>query len=61
MGADQLARSILVLSDGKISEVISIAEDFMGDPRDVINAAERKIGNPGHFFNLTFDEIDKIE
>jgi hypothetical protein len=50
VGPDQLARSILVLSGGKIDEVRQIfASSFWGDPRDVIVEAERRLGGPGHY------------
>ena len=59
VGADQLARSILVLSDGNVQKIEDIfLHDFYGDPRDVIINAEKKIGNPGHFFTDSFDEIE---
>ncbi|AIM37863.1 hypothetical protein KO02_15090 [Sphingobacterium sp. ML3W] len=58
VGADQLARSILVLSDGQLSEVEHIfLTHFSGDPRDIIIQAESKIGNPGYYFNQPF--VDK--
>ena len=41
MGADQLARGILILSDGQLFEIKKIfASDFYGDPKDVIMSAE---------------------
>lgn len=50
VGPEQLARSILVLSDGRISEVRNyFSSNFLGDPRDVVINAEQKIGGPGHF------------
>jgi len=58
VGADQLARSILVLSEGNISKLRDIfLQEFYGDPRDVIMMAEYKVGNPGHYFIPTFDEM----
>ena len=54
----QLARSILTISDNDIQKLKSIFIDFYGDPRDVIMTAERKLGNPGHYFLKTFDEIE---
>jgi hypothetical protein len=62
VGEEQLARSILVLSDGNISEVQSIFNSgFMGDPRDVIMSAEAKADNPGHYFIDPFFDTDIIE
>lgn len=61
VGEEQLARSILVLSDGRISEVRKIFDTgFMGDPRDVIMSAEAK-ADPGHYFNAPFFEAEIIE
>lgn len=57
VGPAQLARSLLFLANGNLN----LIKQFMTkDPRDVILAAERKIGSPGHFFNLPFDEIDQF-
>ena len=60
VGADQLARSILYLSDGNLDKLRTIFEkEFYGDPRDVIMMAEEKAGNPKHYFIISFDEIDR--
>ena len=58
VGEDQLARSILTISGGDIQKLKDFIKDFYGDPRDVIMAAERQLGNPGHYFIPTFDEIE---
>ncbi len=58
VGFAQLIRSILILSDGNVSGIRKIIQsDFYGDPRDVIMRAEQKLGNPGHYFVPSFDEI----
>ena len=58
VGFAQLIRSILILSDGNVSGIRKIIQsDFYGDPRDVIMKAEQKLGNPGHFFVPSFEEI----
>ena len=54
VGADQLARSILILSDSCVEAVQKMTSDFNGDPRDVIMQAEMKMGNPGHYFIHSF-------
>ncbi|MFN0257778.1 hypothetical protein [Pedobacter ureilyticus] len=57
VGPDQLARSILILSEGKLEEIEAIfASNFYGDPRDVIVNAEIKNGKPGHYFNQSFSD-----
>ena len=59
VGADQLARSILTLSEGRIDELRNIFQrNFYDDPRDVIMLAESKVKNPKHYFIPTFDEIE---
>jgi hypothetical protein len=56
VGPDQLARSILVLSDGNIEQVRAIFESqFWQDPRDVVVAADEKLGRPGHYLTESFD------
>ncbi len=57
VGTAQLTRSILYLSNGDLKK---IKEYLKVDPRDVILAAERKAGNPGHYFNIPFPEIDNF-
>ena len=60
VGSDQLARSILVLSDGDISVIQQIFNsNFTGDPRDVIVSAEYKKGNLGNYFADPFNDADK--
>ncbi len=39
-----------MLAEGNVHEVRELCNDLMGDPRDVIMAAERKAGDPGHYF-----------
>ncbi|MES2287822.1 MAG: hypothetical protein V4547_19195 [Bacteroidota bacterium] len=58
VGEDQLARSILTISGGDVQKLKDVFKDFYGDPRDVIMTAERLLGNPGHYFIPTFDEIE---
>lgn len=58
VGEDQLARSTLTISAGDIQKLKDAIKDFYGDPRDVIMRAERLLGNPGHYFKPTFDEIE---
>ena len=56
VGPDQLARSILVLCDGDLEEFRRLfSSHFDGDPRDVVTAAEAKLGWPGHYLNRPFE------
>jgi hypothetical protein len=62
VGYPQLIRSILTLSEGRLSAIRKIIDsDFYGDPRDVIMRAEQKLGNPGHYFIPAFEEIDQYK
>jgi hypothetical protein len=55
VGREQLARSLLVLSEGKLT---ALQEAMNGmEPRDIIRSAEAKAGNPGHYFIPTFDQM----
>jgi len=54
VGPDQLARSILVISDGDLSKLIEIKMNCV-DPRDTIMEAEGRLGNPGHYLTKPFD------
>ena len=56
VGCEQLARIILYLAEGRVSEAKNLCTHLMGDPRDVIQAAEDKAGNPGHYFGEPFEE-----
>lgn len=52
VGSDQLTRSLLVLSEGKI-DLLKIELNF-DDPRDVIMKAEKHEGDPKHYFIRPF-------
>lgn len=52
VGNDQLCRSILFLMDGKSSKMADF--ENIDDPRDIIMEAERKAGNPNHYFLKPF-------
>ena len=56
VGPAQLARSILVLCDARVTEIERIIQsDFCGDPRDVLVSADAKLGYPGHYGNEPFE------
>lgn len=52
VGKDQLARALLILSNGKPELLEEHLEN--GDPRDLIMEAEAALGNPGHYFLVPF-------
>jgi hypothetical protein len=56
VGPAQLARSVLVITDGDMEAFRTMIHDLGGDPRDVIMEAEGKVGNPGHAFNTPFED-----
>jgi hypothetical protein len=59
VGVAQLTRSLLYLSEGDLYKLKTYYMPMMdSDPANVILAAERKAGNPGHFFDIPFDEIE---
>jgi hypothetical protein len=53
VGADQLVRSLLYLSDGSLETLKGLAN--FEDPRDVIMRAESKSGNTGDYFTSPFN------
>jgi hypothetical protein len=56
VGAEQLARSILIISDGQFSVLLKIFEsNFYSDPRDLIIEAEIIVGNTGDYFITPFE------
>lgn len=55
VGADQLARSILAVAEGNITELKKIFDtNYLGNPRDVIMAAVAKTKNMS-YFSYPFD------
>ncbi len=59
VGADQLARSILMLAVDDLTKFEEIfASNFYGDPRDVIVNAAIKNGQAGHYFTQPFTDDD---
>jgi hypothetical protein len=62
VGSDQLGRSLIYLCKGNINELKYVYLPMMrSDPRDVIMTAEEKAGHRGHYFGLTFEEIEECE
>ncbi len=50
VGPAQLARGILILSGSSRKKFDALFDgDFMGDPRDLLTSADKKLGNPGHY------------
>ena len=52
VGEDQLSRSIVYLSNGNIEQFKKVIT--FDDHRDIIQEAENKNGNPGHYFTIPF-------
>ena len=61
VGTDQLIRALLFLSNGSLNDLINIWLPIKElDPRNIIKNAELKAGNPGHYFNIPFPEIEEF-
>lgn len=56
VGPAQLARSILILSNGDLQKLRELKKSYRGDPRDIIMEAEGVLGNPGHYFIEPFED-----
>lgn len=57
---DQICRSILYLSENRIDRILELLLLLKTDPRNVVDAAERKAGAPGHYFNIPLSEMDNF-
>lgn len=57
---DQVLRSLIFLSEGQLSNLKYQLPPFrLFEPRDIIIEAEECAGNLGHWFGISFDEIEK--
>lgn len=57
----QYPRSIVYLSNGDFQKFVELNEEGKRDPRDIIYEAEGAAGHYGHWFALTFPEIEELE
>ncbi len=59
VGPEQLARSILILAESDVAIVRQLFEsNFLGDPRDTVTAAERKLGWTKNWGLTPFDDAE---
>jgi hypothetical protein len=62
VGNEQSVRGALYLAKGEIAILKAYNQSLeKEDPRDVLEEAEIKAGNYGHYFSLSFDEIEELE
>lgn len=59
VGEGQFVRSVIFLSNKDKDELERILDQF-DDPRDVVSEAEDKSGNLGHWFAISFEEIEQL-
>lgn len=56
-----VARCLVYLSEGNLKKLKWEIHCMKGySPYDLLYAGEEKAGNPGHFFNLPFPELDSF-
>lgn len=57
----QAIRGMIFLANGDAWKIRTICVPYLQrEPRDIIVEAEEKAGNPGHWFNIPFDEMEKL-
>ncbi|WP_020534508.1 hypothetical protein [Lewinella cohaerens] len=56
---DSCIRAVVYLANGNVLEFCKILLRSY-DYRDILMEAEQKSGNTGHYFHVSFDEIEKI-
>jgi len=53
----QAIRGIIFLANKDVNKLKDLCIPYMREPRGIIAEAEEKAGNPGHWFNIPFDEM----
>ncbi|MEM7386384.1 MAG: hypothetical protein AAF514_15695, partial [Verrucomicrobiota bacterium] len=61
VGPDQLARAIVFLSDGNFKEFARLRSTFLGDPRDVLLEANKKLVRRNYWFSEPFSEMGPVQ
>lgn len=61
VGAAQLARAIVFLSDGDIEQFRELRRTFMGDPRDVLMTANSRLQKSEYWFSEPFSEMGPLK
>ena len=57
VGVAQLARAIVFLSNGDIERFWELRRTFMGDPRDLLCAANARLEKSEYWFSEPFSEM----
>lgn len=61
VGAAQLARAIVFLSDGNQDRFWKLRRRFMEDPRDLLVEANSKLQNRKHWFSEPYSEMGPLK
>ncbi len=61
VGAAQLARAIVFLADGDVDKFWELRSRFMGDPRDLLCAANARLVNNEYWFSEPFSEMGPLK
>ena len=60
VGKNQLRRAIVFLAAGDYERFLELRRSFMGDPRDLLMAANRKLVNRDYWFTTPFDQMGPV-
>ncbi len=57
VGQDELRRAIVFLADGDYESFQNLRSTFLGDPRDLLREAKKKLPPGDYWFNRPFSEL----
>ena len=61
VGAPQLARAIIFLSNGDLEKFWNLRNTFLGDPRDLLYEATSHLVNSNYSFSQPFSEMGELK
>ena len=61
VGTAQLARAIVFLSEGDQDKFLELRGNFMGDPRDLLVAANARLENSKYWFSEPFSKMGPLK
>ena len=61
VGQDQLRRAIVFLADGDYERFKELRRSFLGDPRDSLCEANRRLVNRDYWFSTPFDDMGPVK
>ena len=61
VGQNQLRRAIVFLSDGDYKRFKELRRTFMGDPRDLLRAANERLVIGDYWFSEPFDKMGPVK